>query len=189
MAGIVQYNDWLEEEVSVMWTWEPALLVPLEACSHRGSGWGVSVFVLHVAHHPKMLQLRITHSQFSPFLWVKHAGSAWLRPPPCLSQAAVKGWAGASSEASAGAGPCPDSVVTGRSLLFGGCWPEAATFLTTWTFPWDSSQRAAGVVSGGSEGAGRGGERMSPALGRDLPSLRHALCREQVQGPAHTHGK
>lgn len=36
MAGIVQYNDWLEEEVSVMWAWEPAVPAPLEACPHRG---------------------------------------------------------------------------------------------------------------------------------------------------------
>lgn len=70
----------------------------------------------------------------------------------------------------------------GRSPLFGGCWPEAATFLAMWTFPWDRSQCAAGVVSGGSERAGRGGERTSPALGRDLPSLRHTLCWEQATG-------
>lgn len=68
MAGIVRYNDWLEEEVSVTCRGKPRpRWHVLEAGPWHGGVRCVSVFVLcsDITQHPKTLWLSITHIYFS----------------------------------------------------------------------------------------------------------------------------
>lgn len=77
MAGIVQYNDWLEEEVGVT---QGGKTGPQKRDLEAISGvlrW-VSVFVTcgYVTNHPKMQQLTTAHVYLSRFLWTRNRGAA-----------------------------------------------------------------------------------------------------------------
>lgn len=110
MAGIVQYNDWLEEEVCATWDvetgpgstfWSPSLV--------WNGGWvPACIFCGHVTGHPQTQQLR-KMCCFLQLLRIRTSGTA--QPGPLLrSRAGVKGLhrAGVSSEGSAGAGPASE---------------------------------------------------------------------------------
>ena len=69
MAGIVQYNDWLEEEVRATWDAETGPGSTFWSLSLvRNGGWvPVCVFCGRVTGHPQTQQLRQQATFFTPY--------------------------------------------------------------------------------------------------------------------------
>lgn len=136
MAGIVQYNDWLEEEVSVAGAW--AVCSGGCPCTMQSGG---SLVSLPVASHTSPQNVAasdnpsLSCSFFGSGIWAQCGQVSLPGVSHRLRSSILLGWGLIGSLSRGRTHFQTHSVVMGRVRLLDGWCLEAATFLAVRTLP------------------------------------------------------